>query len=348
MRAEAKSGNDARAGSGGKSGGAGNQSKPVDAGKLSDSGESGATPAADGGMPADSTPSITAGSGPSAGSGGRASLPPAAGSGGSAAGSGTVDPSASAELFDQTSVVRFDITLPQASVDALGTAPDVYTHAGLTYRDTTLADVGIRIKGESSRRTLMQKAAFKIKLDEYVANQTLLGMKRITLNNMLSDDTYMAECLAYHVWRAAKLPAPRCNHAVVYVNDTYYGVYAHVESEDKTFLRRWFASDDGNLYEDGMADFVDGAASSFDLQTNETANDRTDLTALISAIGSASSATYLQDLDPVLDTAQFLRYSAMEAAVNQWDGYSYTYFEPNNFRVYHDPATRKFSFIPWG
>jgi hypothetical protein len=245
-------------------------------------------------------------------------------------------------------VVRFDITLPEASIAALDTASDVYTHAGLTYRDTTLADVGIRIKGESSRRTLMQKAAFKIKTDEYVADQTLLGVKRITLNNMLSDDTYMAECLAYHVWRAANLPAPRCNHAVVYVNDTYYGVYAHVESEDKAFLRRWFASDDGNLYEDGMADFVSGAASSFELQTNETANDRSDLIALISALDNASSATYLQDLDAVLDTAHFLRYSAMEAAVNQWDGYSYTYFEPNNYHFYNDPSTGKFTFIPWG
>lgn len=353
LRAEAKSGDQARAGSGGKSGGSGNQSKPVDTGKRSDPVDAGATVAADGGMTASSTPapSTTAGSGAKAGTGG-SSTAPAAGSGGSsttpAAGSGSSDPSASAELFDQSTVVRFDITLPQASIDALGTTPDVYTHAGLRYRDTTFADVGIRIKGESSRRTLMQKAAFKIKLDEYVANQTLLGMKRITLNNMLSDDTYMAECLAYQVWRAAELPAPRCNHAIVYVNDTYYGVYAHVESEDKAFLRRWFASDDGNLYEDGMADFVSGAESSFDLQTNETANDRSDLIALISALDSASSATYLQDLDAVLDTAQFLRYSAMEAAVNQWDGYSYTYFEPNNFRIYHDPTTRKFSFIPWG
>ena len=283
--------------------------------------------------------------GSSAGASGQAAV---GGQGGAAVGSSGVDSSASAELFDEGTVVRFDITLPESSVAALGSASDVYTHGGLSYRDTTLGDVGVRIKGESSRRTLMQKAAFKLKLDEYVAGQTLLGMKRITLNNMLSDDTYMAECLAYHVWRAASLPAPRCNHAVVYVNGVYYGLYAHVESEDKAFLRRWFPSDDGNLYEDGMADFVDGAASSFDLETNETENNRADLIALISAVSSAGGASYLQDLDPVLDTSHFLRYSAMEAAVNQWDGYSYTYFEPNNFRFYHDPTTGKFTFIPWG
>lgn len=54
------------------------------------------------------------------------------------------------------------------------------------------------------------------------------------------------ERLAYDVFRAAGLPAPRCNNAVVYVNGAYYGVYVNVEAEDKTLLRRWFASAEGN------------------------------------------------------------------------------------------------------
>jgi hypothetical protein len=317
----AKGGSGARAGSGGKG----------SAGQLADAGAGGAGDAA-----------VSGGRGGTGGRGGSGG----SGAGGAAAGSG--GPDLSGELFDQDTLVRFDITLPAASITALNANPEVYTHAGLKFGDTTFADVAVRIKGESSRRTLQQKAAFKLKLDEYVANQNLLGLKRITLNNMLSDETYMAECLAYTAWRAAALPAPRCNHAIVYVNDEYYGVYANVESEDKTFLKRWFTSNDGNLYEDGMSDFIDGQESSFELQTNETANNRSDLTALIAAIDGASSATYLADLGDILDTEHFLRYSAMEAAVNQWDGYSLTYFEPNNYRIYHDPTSAKFTFLPWG
>lgn len=275
--------------------------------------------------------------GPLAGSGG---------SGGPAAGSGGTD--LSAELFDPEAIPVFEITLPQASITALGTAPDTYTHAALKYGDTTLSDVAIRIKGESSRRTLDKKAPFKIKLDEYVAKQTLLGMKRITLNNMLADPSFMAECLSYYFYRKAGLPAPRCNHALVYVNGDLFGLYANIESEDKTFLSRWFDSNDGNLYEDAQVDFTDGSESVFDLQTNETTNDRSDLTALIDAIDSAQSSSYLADIGASLDTAHFLRFTAVEAAVNQWDGYSYTYFEPNNFRIYHDPTTGKFTFLPWG
>lgn len=268
-----------------------------------------------------------------------------AGSGGSTS---TIDPALSAPLFDQDKVQRFDINLPQASIDALKQVPDVYVHGSVTYGDITLGDVGVRIKGEASLRPLDKKAALKLKLDEFVPKQTLLGMRRITLNNMVSDPTFMAERVTYQLFAAAKLPAPRCNHAVVYVNGELYGLYAHVESEDKTFLSRWFASNDGNLYEDAQVDFKPGNEQYFDLETNETRNDRTDLKALITAIDQASDQTYLTDLDASLDTAQFLRYTAAEGAVNQWDGYSYTYFEPNNFRIYNDPTTGKFSFVPWG
>jgi hypothetical protein len=162
------------------------------------------------------------------------------------------------------------------------------------------------------------------------------------------EDPFLAERLAFEMFRAAKLPAPRANSALVYVNGEYYGVYANVETEDKVFLRRWFASDAGNLYEEGESDFEYGHEMYFDLETNETKNDRSDLSKLFDALNAAQPETYLQDLDGSLDTAQFLRFSAMEAAVDQWDMYAYTFFYPNNFRIYADPTTGKFVFLPWG
>jgi hypothetical protein len=337
---DADSGGTSSAGKGGSSGSAsgrgaaGTGNRPGTAGSSGASGSSGSS-----GTGGTSGASGMSGNTSTSGSGGTVA---AAGSGGSA------PPDPSDELFDPDRLPRFDLELPDATIDALNADPDTYARGTLRYGNETLTDIGVRIKGEATKRTLDQKAAFKLKFDEFVGKQAFHGLRRMTLNNMLEDASCLAERLAFHMYRAAKLPAPRANSALVYVNGTFYGVYANVETEDKTFLQRWFASDDGNLYEEGQSDFEYGHEDLFDLETNETINDRSDLTKLLQALDEAKPDTYLQDIDSALDTAHFLRFSAMEAAVDQWDMYSYTFFYPNNFRIYHDPASNKLVFLPWG
>jgi spore coat protein CotH len=273
--------------------------------------------------------------------------------GGGAGGSAEVD--LSAELYDPAHLPRFDIELPQASLDQLNEVTsaddpkqDTYVTATLRYGTETVSNIGLRLKGEGSFQRLDRKPPFKLKFDEFVTKQEFRGLRRMALNNLWEDASFIAERLAYDVYRAAGLPAPRCNSALVYVNGTFYGVYANVEAEDKSFLKRWFPTDGGNLYEEGQKDFVPGAETAFDLETNETANDRTDLKNLISAIQGSTPQTFLTDIGGLLDTAHFLKFTAVEAAVNQWDMYSFTVFYMNNFRLYSDPTSKKFTFIPWG
>jgi spore coat protein CotH len=254
----------------------------------------------------------------------------------------------SPELYDPEVVPRFDIELSPESVAALDAMPDVYARGVLRYKDEVVSEIGVRIKGEGSRRTLQEKAAFKLKFDEFVPKQNFRGLRRMTFNNMVEDPTFLAERLAYHFFRSAGLPAPRCNSALLYVNGEPFGVYANVETEDKTFLRRWFESDAGNLYEEGQVDFEPGNEGMFDLETNEERNDRSDLTALIGAAASAMPDSYLEDVGAQLDMDHFLAFTAAEGAVNQWDMYGYTVFYPNNFRLYRDPTKQRFVMLPWG
>ncbi len=284
----------------------------------------------------------SAGSGGSGGSGGRAGL------GGSGATPSVPGVDTSVALYDPELVPRFDLELPAESLAALGRDPDVYVRGALRHGSERVADIGVRIKGEGSLRTLKQKAAFKLKFDEFTSKQSFRGLRRMTFNNMVEDPSFLAERLAYHFFRELGLPAPRCNHALLYVNDELFGLYANVETEDKTFLRRWFQSDEGNLYEEGQVDFEIGNEAQFDLETNEDAADRSDLVALIAAIASAKPETYLNDVGTQLDMTHFLRFTAAEAAVNQWDMYAYTVFYPNNFRIYRDPTIQKFVMLPWG
>jgi spore coat protein CotH len=259
------------------------------------------------------------------------------------------------ELFDPERIPRFDLEIPPASLEILrgvrgpmDPAQETYVRATFRHAGETLTEVGVRIKGEASFRPPDEKSAFKIKFDEFVPKQAFRGLKRLTLNNMVEDPSFLAERMAYHLFRAAKLPAPRCNSALVYVNGTLYGLYANVETEDKPFLRRWFTSDEGNLYEEGQRDFVPGAAGAFDLETNESVDDRSDLEGLIGALATTGPATFLADVGKWLDVPHFLRFTAAEAAANQWDMYAYTVFYPNNFRIYHDPASDRLVFLPWG
>jgi hypothetical protein len=164
----------------------------------------------------------------------------------------------------------------------------------------------------------------------------------------VQDPSGLSQSLAYRLFRAAGLPAPRSNHALVYVNDEYYGLYSNVETEDKTFLARWFSSDEGNLYEEGGSDLLPGSAPLFELETNEGENDRSDLEALIAAIARATPEDFSQAVGEQLDLDQYLSYAALEALAGGEDGYSYVLGTPNNFRLYRDPETSRFVFLPWG
>jgi hypothetical protein len=271
-------------------------------------------------------------------------------------GSAPAEPPAPAEgdeLFAPDRLPRFDLEVSPEAIAELNAAEEAgdrkhYVRARFRYGDQSLEDVGIRLKGEASRTAFDQKPALKIKFDTFVRGRSFRGLRRLTLNNLFEDPTGIAERLTYHFFRLAGLPAPRANNALLYVNGAFYGVYANVESVDKAFVRRWFAQDGGNLYEEGGEDFLPGREDSFELQTNEMADDRSDLRALSSALAQAGDDTLLDALAPALDTEHFLRFTAVEGIVNQWDMYGYTRFYPNNFHLYSDPSRNKLVFLPWG
>jgi hypothetical protein len=267
----------------------------------------------------------------------------------------------SAPLFDPAQVVEVEIDLLEEDWDLLrvqtrsiselfGTClaepfPDPFTYfpATVTIDGETLADVGVRKKGFLGSLDT-EKPSLKIKFNEYVADQRLAGLKQFTLNNSKQDPSFVRQCLTYQTFAAAGVPASRCNFAHVTVNGRDLGLYVHVEGGTKDFLRRHFDDPEGNLYEGTLSDFRDGWTETFELKTNETANDRSDLDPVIAAL-ELPDGQLLAALDPLVDLDQFLTFWAAEVLTTHWDGYS---GNANNFFAYHDPSTGKFSFFPWG
>src|SRR5262249_49774481 len=128
------------------------------------------------------------------------------------------------------------------------------------------------------------KPGLKLKFDEYVNGQRFLDLKQMTLNNSRQDPSYVHQCLSYATFNAAGIPASRCNFAHVKVNGADLGLYVHVESASKDFLERTYPNPEGNLYEGTLSDFRDGWTATFDLKTNTSANDRSDLNPVVDAL----------------------------------------------------------------
>ena len=266
----------------------------------------------------------------------------------SAAGGGPSD--AAAWLFDPHAVVEIDLELPQASIDALALDPEEYQDGTFSLRTTggvygPLA-VGVRLKGSiGSFRPLTGKAAFKVKFNHSVSGQRLLGLKKLTLNNMVQDPSMVHEVLAYRAFRAMDVPAPRTGYAFVRVNGAAYGVYLNVESLDDVALPRMLPST-MHLYEGVYgADVAPGGAAAFEVDEGSE-SDRTDLEQLIAA-ANANSEDWSRRVGAIADLDEMTRMWATENYVGHWDGYAGRIYTPNNYYL-HSDGTGRFSMLPWG
>lgn len=268
---------------------------------------------------------------------------------------GTAAPLEYAELFDEGNMPQFELQLSAEAISALESDPGTYQVGTLEYGGQTYADVGIRLKGRTSAQGFDQKPAFKIKMNEFVEGQRLLGLKRLTLNNMSQDPTLLHERLGYSYYRAVGLPAPRANHAKVYVNGKFYGVYLNVQSLDEVFVAEHFPGTEvGNLFditnEEYFIDFdrerePPAQETKFVLETNKMPPDITDLTALIDAVSLSSDDTFLVNTEARLDLDEVLTLGAAQALIADWDGY---FGARNNYKAYHETGRDRFVLFPWG
>jgi len=218
-----------------------------------------------------------------------------------------------------------------------------YYPAQVTIDGVTINNVGVRKKGFFGSLS-DTKPSLKIKFSEYEEDQEFEGMDRLTLNNSQQDPSYMNTCLTYRVFAAANYPSPRCNFAHVTVNGEELGVYVHVESMKKPYLRRHFDNADGNLYEGTLSDFTPDWRGSLQKKTNKAENDWSDVDAAVAAVQMVEIYG-VAAIEAVFDVDTFLTFWALEVLVAHWDGYAGNH---NNFYVYMDPTRDQFVFLPWG
>jgi hypothetical protein len=257
---------------------------------------------------------------------------------------------AAAWLFKPTTIVTIDLQLPESSIDSLNADGSVYAPGTFTmlYGRKRYGpwSVEVRLKGRwGSARDLGGKAAFKVKFPN--SRQRVSGLKKLTLNNMVQDPSYITETISYELFRAMGVPAPRTGYAVVSVNGADYGLHLNVETPDKLMFSKWFPREETkHLYEGSYGccynwhDAYDG--NHFDVDEGDPA-DRSDLAALLATLELEGEA-WRHAAEQIADLRELTAMWAVEIYVGHWDGYAPTV---NNYYI-HNTVSGRITMHPWG
>lgn len=111
---------------------------------------------------------------------------------------------------------------------------------------------------------------------------------------------------------------PCADYATVELNHRQLGLYVLTEGWDKPFLKRFFMSGDGFLYDPSQQDV--------DQKIRITAGDREEgqqrLHELVQACLEPDMARRLEKLARILDLDRFITFLALESLTWSWDNYS--------------------------
>lgn len=271
-----------------------------------------------------------------------ADAPPAGGKSGKSAKTGAADDAAARDFFGGP-IRSFRVELSPESLRSLREDARKSVPATVRVGDERYESVAVHVKGSAgSRRGIDENPALTLNFSKLNPGQLFHGLKKIHLNNSVQDASRMNELIATELYRRAGIPASRVTHGWVTINGNDQGLYVVKEGFDKLWLRRNFADPSGNLYDGGFLADVDG-----DLERDEGSGplDRKDLRALAEAADTAGVAARRAALEKVLDLDQFTTFWALQDLLCDWDGYI---FNHNNYRLYHEPRTGRFTFIPHG
>jgi hypothetical protein len=273
-----------------------------------------------------------------------------------------------AALFALDRVPSFDLYLPAADWENLKAhaVDEQYVQAQACFEGKAVGLVGLRFKGSygslydcfdaaGNNRNVCRKLGMKIKFDEYLDSQSFYGIKRLNFQGYRWDDSYMKEHLAYELYRAMGVAAPRSSWAQIRVNGELQGLFGMVEDIDGRFTKdRWPQNGEGNLFKELWPGTGDDASILKQLKTNTDAPDISAMQAFTAAINTASADTLHTTLASFTDADYFMRYMVVDDAIANFDGVT-TYYTNggspegagnHNFYFYQE-AANKFTIIPW-
>jgi spore coat protein CotH len=241
----------------------------------------------------------------------------------------------------------------------------IYVPVTVQHDGRAWTHVAMRYKGNSSLMMAgiggNSKVPFRLDFDRYegefpeIRNQRFYGFQELTFSSNFGDDSQIRELFVTEVFRDRGVPAPRAAFYRVFVDvgagAEYWGLYTMIEDPaDGAMLDAQFGGRGGNLYKpDGPgANWTQFAAEGFPKKTNQKQADFADVETAIAALHAPpgpGSPVWRAGLEARFDVDLFLRWLAVNAAVQNWDTYGAM---AHNYYLYGDPGQKgRLRWIPW-
>lgn len=161
-------------------------------------------------------------------------------------------------LFDTDTVHTLDIVMDDWDSFISTCTNEEYSPCSVVIDNESFGNVGIRAKGNTSLTQVESygndRYSFKIEFDHYETGKTYHGLDKLSLNNIIQDNTYMKDYLTYQMMGYFGAPSPLCSYVYIRVNGEDWGLYLAVEGVEEAFLQRNYGADYGELYKPDSQD----------------------------------------------------------------------------------------------
>lgn len=242
-----------------------------------------------------------------------------------------------------------------AMVDTYNRTTDkTWIEATVVIDGTTYTRVGVRLKGNSSLRSISNSTPpvslpWLVKLDKFVKTQNHQGMEEFVVRSNNSRSA-LNEAVALELLDLAGLASQDALTVRFTVNGSAAVARLVIESPDGEWMAEEFAGT-GALYKaESTGDYSyrgDDPALYNDVFEQEAGSANADMAPLIAFlkfINQANDATFIAELPTRFDIDAFATYLAMQDLVANLDDID---GPGNNSYLYYDTVAKKFTIVPW-
>ena len=154
-------------------------------------------------------------------------------------------------LFDTSRVHTINIVIDDWDAFIQTATSEEYATCSVVIDNEAVKNVAIRGKGNTSLSSVAtmgsERYSLKLEFDHYETGKTYKGLDKLCLNNLIQDNTYMKDYLAYRLMAEFGADAPLCSYVWVTVNGEDWGLYLAVEAVEDSFMQRVYGGE-GDLY----------------------------------------------------------------------------------------------------